>query len=1006
VRSRAKAPSVGSSSEAGGKRRGVFLAFLAFAVLALGVGAASTSAAAPTVVMGSVSDVAYATAHVSGQVDLHGDFGEYWFEFSTDEESWQEAGRGNTNKSGLQTVEANLKGLKGGTKYFVRLSAINYVDNTTSSTAPPYSSFTTKPVAAPTATIDPVTAFAGTTAHFTGQVNPNAPEAAPTSAEVEAGFKTTWRFECTPECPSLSSSSVAADEDPLEVVSDTSGLEPNTDYEVRLIAENAGGTDTDQTTFHTSTVGPVAETFPAFALGSGTEALLGGQVNPKNSATKYWFEYGPGPGGSSPTYPNSIPTSKDASAGSGALRVFAAQKITGLSPASTYHFRLVAENPTGVTAGEDIDFETPAPSTPPADCPNAKPRAETGSAELPECRAYEMTTVVDKNGGDASTALGSSPDGNRFAYYGFALAFAGADSNSAVNSYLAQRSSTGWSTQSMQPPLGTPNLALAGAYHNADFTSDLSQAYSVARSVSGEPSAANITVTRADGTTTWLTAPTVPGAPYKDKEYAGRSADGSHLVFETTQEMIPGVSSGKQIYDLVNGQVHLVSVQPGTSKTPFAESVSVGTGINTSYSAGTGFPGTLEQPGAVSEDGSRIFFGIGGSIAFGVFVREDGMETRQLDLSERTGHVGEPAFASFVEAAPDGSVAVFASYVPLTDGADPATGGLYAYDLDADHLRLLAPAFDGLVRISQDGSHIYFVSPLQLVPGRGVPGGHNLYVADADGTSFIANLGQFDAQVWGGGSTATARVTPDGTKLVFQSYERLTGFDNDGHNEVYLYDADDASTTCVSCAPGGGLPTGDASIRANPAPKGGSTGESQIGRPRVISADGRKVLFQTSDGLVAGDANGQSDVYLYENGQVRLMSTGTSQYNTEVSDMTPDGNNVFFLTRDSLVGQDIDGGARDVYDARVNGGFPAPVPAEACESAAACQNAPGTAPGFSSPGTASLKGRGNADKRTTKKSRKACKQKSRKKHAKCVKSKKHKKKQHGGKKASKSGRGK
>ena len=339
-----------------------------------------------------------------------------------------------------------------------------------------------------------------------------------------------------------------------------------------------------------------------------------------------------------------------------------------------------------------------------------------------------------------------------------------------------------------------------------------------------------------------------------------------------------------------------------------------------------GFPGTLPQPGVVSADGSKIFFGIGGGAAIGgtqtgVYVREDGARTRELSLSQRAGSIGQQpvAGAAFAGASADGNVVVFTSPDQLTNDATP-NGGLYAFDLRTGVLHFLSSGatdpsgaqVEAIVGdshaatlVSPDGSHVYFIAQGVLVPGKGVAGGHNLYVADADGVSFIATLGSDDTQNWlasaGNGGSTTMRATPDGRYVVFQSWEQITSVDNGGHEEIYLYDADNGTTTCVSCGDVGHVPAGDASILANPVPRGGFLGSSQVGRQRTLTDDGSRTFFQTTDGLVPKDVNGLADVYEYDTatGKVALISAGTGGYDSEIADNSPDGRDVFFFTRDS-----------------------------------------------------------------------------------------------------------
>jgi hypothetical protein len=60
--------------------------------------------------------------------------------------------------------------------------------------------------------------------------------------------------------------------------------------------------------------------------------------------------------------------------------------------------------------------------------------------------------------------------------------------------------------------------------------------------------------------------------------------------------------------------------------------------------------------------------------------------------------------------------------------------------------------------------------------------------------------------------------------------------------------------------------------------------------------------------------------------------------------MSATGSDIFFFSKAQLVGQDTDG-LVDVYDARIDGGFPAPPPKPSC-SGDACQGPASTPPSF------------------------------------------------------------
>jgi hypothetical protein len=85
-----------------------------------------------------------------------------------------------------------------------------------------------------------------------------------------------------------------------------------------------------------------------------TDAVLNGEVIPNRNQTVYWFEYGTSSGlGSKTEY---------VSAGDGTARVNASIPISGLTPATTYYFRLDAQNQLGTVQGVIMNFKTAGPA--------------------------------------------------------------------------------------------------------------------------------------------------------------------------------------------------------------------------------------------------------------------------------------------------------------------------------------------------------------------------------------------------------------------------------------------------------------------------------------------------------------------------------------------------------------------------------------------------------------------------------------------------------------------
>jgi hypothetical protein len=279
-----------------------------------------------------------------------------------------------------------------------------------------------------------------------------------------------------------------------------------------------------------------------------------------------------------------------------------------------------------------------------------------------------------------------------------------------------------------------------------------------------------------------------------------------------------------------------------------------------------------------------------------------------------------------------------------------------------------------------------------------------------------------------------ARVTPDGMHAAFMSTAPLTGEENadaqsgEPDAEVFLYDAESGQLSCASCLATGQRPAGR-ELRPFASASGGQPSgvwaasqipgyPTQLHGTRVLSADGRRLFFESFQALVGGDTNGKQDVYEWEapgdggdptdtctesssayrpanDGCISLISSGTSGIDSEFLDASTNGSDVFFTTNSSLVSTDP--GLIDVYDARVQGGFPAPAPPTPPCQGEACQNPAPPPPVDPAPASSSFHGPGDVREKPR---LKRCPKGKVRKHGKCVK--KHragKKKRHGQRKA-------
>jgi len=122
---------------------------------------------------------------------------------------------------------------------------------------------------------------------------------------------------------------------------------------------------------------PTATTAAATSVGEKT-ATVNGTANPNGSETKLYFEYGTTTSYGSKT--------AEFNAGSGTSAIERGEALTGLSPATTYHYRLVANNENPETSrGGDQTFRTTGPPTVvtlPAEVDNATGEAATLRGEV------------------------------------------------------------------------------------------------------------------------------------------------------------------------------------------------------------------------------------------------------------------------------------------------------------------------------------------------------------------------------------------------------------------------------------------------------------------------------------------------------------------------------------------------------------------------------------------------------------------------------------------------
>lgn len=630
-----------------------------------------------------------------------------------------------------------------------------------------------------------------------------------------------------------------------------------------------------------------------------------------------------------------------------------------------------------------------------ATCGNPAVRAQNNSTDLPDCRAYELVTNPFKEG-FAPTSVQYS-DGDAVIYRSSGT-FAGSQNGGVFNQYVATRSGTGWQTTAPGPPLGSSSaaqgFALGASAGAEDMSGDLRSSVWLMRRADESTDIQDFYLRGVDGSFTRIGPGTNPallpeGAPGTALTglypvLQGSSADLSHVIFNLeVGARYPGDGAGPgtsfSLYEYVgtgNVRPRLVGVNNSGAQVSQGDTC-----------AGSGM--TLYH--AISTDGRVIFFspGCGGT----VWARINGATSVDVAATQCARPPSDPAGscsgapgATFQGAAADGSRSFFTSAEQLVDGDTDQMTDLYACDLPSGTLAPIGaanpcPALEevsgaaadanvqGVVRISEDGSRVYFVAQGVLAPNVGandasaVPGDNNLYVWEKDAahpagvTTFVARLDPNDTSLWGteasGGASRAAQTTDDGRYLVLSTLSPLVDSgptaDTDSSADVYRYDAEDGSLERLSTdeqGGGGNEPGSDAVVSSVPYQLSSATL-----RPRTfMSADASTVVFLTSEALSQDDTNGTQDVYSWRDGHVSLISSGRPAEPLPTGGfawVTASGADIYFNSTERLTPADGDTNA-DIYDARIDGGLdfsrPGPCLGDGCQAQT-------SVPGLAAPGS-------------------------------------------------------
>jgi hypothetical protein len=664
----------------------------------------------------------------------------------------------------------------------------------------------------------------------------------------------------------------------------------------------------------------------------------------------------------------------DESAGFGNTVQYVGADLPGLSPGETYRFRLVASstapgNP--VVTGEEQSLTVPVllagAGAPAGGCPNEAVRAGL-SARLPDCRAFEQLTPVDKEGakeifnyGGASGQEGVLPaeDGNRVELGEQVVAW-GSQPRDGQSPYFFSRGAAGWLTtagaaqpeagiSSYTPKLYSPDLgevALEASWSTGPG-GEASEVEFKQGPVGGPYTLMASVPTAEAGTAGGGTAQVGQGFGW-----VASSSDFSKLVLQVGDhhlcEAATGTTGGDYLYEYAGGECRQVNVAgSGAGKTLGSCGARIAAGTtNVSPLEFLGTEATAKAH-AVSHDGSRVFF----EAQPGKSCSEPWHTYARIDGGGEDAHTVDLGAYRFVAADSSGSRVL----LERPEGENP---GLYLYTSESEHAVFLpgsgvavpGPNSEGVVLMpSEDLSAVYIQ--------RGNMGGdQDIYRYDIAGRKLA-----FVTHIELNSHEPHFEVSRDGRYFYFiaatvaglpaggQELE-TPGANSKGQTaQVFRYDNREAEVQCMSCA-----------SAYDPEPRLSALFTFKNSSNQVASDNGDYVFFDTPAALVPGDTDGQiapegarasggvhtsddyslsSDVYEWRRGGVdgcaaiqgcvSLITSGHGGFLNILLGADRTGENVFFATNESLLPSDNDM-AGDIYDARVNGGFAQPPVPVAC----------------------------------------------------------------------------
>jgi hypothetical protein len=645
---------------------------------------------------------------------------------------------------------------------------------------------------------------------------------------------------------------------------------------------------------------------------------------------------------------------------------------------------------------------------------------------LPDCRAYEMVTPSFKDGGVVSNGGPVSVDGTRVAASANG-AFGGTGDALVFTTYYGfQRGAGGWMTAPLSPPAAafpsalTPGGVPGPLTASADLSSSL---WSATTSAAFGAEEAFYVESPAGGPLALVgpeqPPPSTGGHYHHAAQFMGASTDLKHVLVNilppsisererglnqpwpgdttvpatsslyeytgtgNTEPLLVGVSNQERLNGKphVNEGAHLIS-QCGTTLGGPQQGGHTDTYNAVASGGGTVFFTSLKGPcseGAVGPAVTELYARVGASRTVAISEPSLAIPGRSCmglcleDQNEENGHMRSEG--DFAGASEDGSRVFFTTLQPLVNADNNSGLDLYEAQLTGPSVTRLtqvshdphgaeAAEVQGVVRVAENGSRVYFVAKGLLTEGKNAEGyepekgAYNLYVYNTESakTTFVATL-----------LTAADESVIEGEE---EAEQKQIGQEAERIEEPFLLRAAEAGAKAEEAESKGeqaraleereregrltseGQALGRA-FRAETEGTRGPTGtlrqdklvwDTRDARPAQATPDGRFLVFVTSAHLTGPeDTSKVAQLFEYDAQTERLVrvSVGHDGYNANGNTargayaphigepgysggalataaatglaLSNDGSRVFFESRDSLTPQAVVG-AESVYE--------------------------------------------------------------------------------------------